>query len=194
MTPGVGERVRAHRGRFLVLGVLRPSLTVVLLVTAYYVLPVGDRVRGGGAVFLAAGLAVVTAVVVWEVRAILRSPYPLLQGVQALALVVPLFLLLFAGAYHSIEQVRPGSFTGPLSKTDALYFVVTVFATVGFGDITPVAEPVRILVTVQMLGDLLLLGLGLRVILTAVRHGRDRTEKTGGDDDRDRDLRARDDR
>ena len=27
-----------------------------------------------------------------------------------------------------------------MTRTDALYFVVTVFATVGFGDITPVSE------------------------------------------------------
>ncbi|NIH83824.1 potassium channel family protein [Amycolatopsis granulosa] len=189
MTLGEG-RARAHRGRLLVLGALRPSFTVA----AYYLLPLGDRVRGRGALFLVAGLVVVALVVVWEVRAIGRSPYPLLQGVQALALSVPLFLLLFAEAYHVMELVQPGSFTVALSKTDALYFVVTVFATVGFGDITPVASTARILVTVQMLGDLLLLGLGLRVILTAVQRGRDRTDRTGGHGDRDRDLRTRDDR
>jgi len=194
MASGAAERVRAQRGRFLVLAVLRPSLTVALLVTAYYVLPIGGRVRGGGAVLLVAGLVLVAVAVVWEVRAILRSPFPLLQGVQALALVVPLFLLVFAEAYHVLEQARPGSFTGALTKTDALYFVVTVFATVGFGDIAAVAQPARILVTVQMLGDLLLLGLGLRVILTAVQRGRDARTKTGGDDDRDRDLRPRHDR
>lgn len=186
---------RAHRGRFLVLGVLRPLLTVVLLVTAYYLVPSVGRMRGATLVLLVAGLAVVTAVVAWEVRSILRSRYPLLQGVQALSLSVPLFLLVFAEAYLVLDQVRSGSFSAPLTKTDALYFTVTVFATVGFGDIVPVAQHARILVTVQMIGDLLVLGLGLRVILTAVRRGRaGRAEAESPGDDMDRDLRPRHDR
>ena len=37
----------------------------------------------------------------------------------------------------------PGSFTEPLTRTDSLYFVVTVFATVGFGDITPLSLSAR---------------------------------------------------
>lgn len=194
-----GRRTRAHRGRLVLLGVLRPLLTVAVLVAAYYGLPVGRRVEGATLVLLVAGLGLVTGIVVWEVRRILRSNYPLLQGVQALSLVIPLFLLVFADTYYVLEQGRPGTFTGPLSKTDALYFVVTVFATVGFGDITPVAANARILVTVQMLGDLVVLGLVLRVILTAVQRGRARTdgevpEGRGGDHDLDRDLRPRDDR
>lgn len=193
-----GGRTRAHRGLLVVLGVLRPLLTIALLVVAYYVLPIGQRVQDATLVLLVAGLGLVAAIVVWQVRAILRAAYPLLQGVQALSLVIPLFLLVFADAYFLIEQARPGSFTSPLSKTDALYFVVTVFATVGFGDITPVVAHARVLVTIQMLGDLVVLGLVLRVILTAVQRGRARTGDTTTDDrggpDRDRDPRARDDR
>ena len=61
-----------------------------------------------------------------------------------------------------------------MSRTDALYFSVTVFATVGFGDITAVSGPGRIVVTVQMVVDLLVLGVGLRVITGAVQQGRER--------------------
>jgi len=203
--------LRGRRGRFVILGVVRPVLTVTVLVVAYYTLPFGRRLDGGNLVFLVAGLAVVAAVVVWEVRAIVRSPYPLMQGVQALALVVPMFLIVFANAYFVLEYGHPGTFSTSLTKTDALYFVVTVFATVGFGDITAVAQGARILVTVQMIGDLLVVGLVLRVIVTAVERGRDRTVHTGrdpaerspaaprtksygGNHDRDRDRRSWDDR
>ena len=160
------------RPQVLLLGVVRPLATVVLLVAAYYVLPIGQRLGGGSVVVLVAGLAVVAAVVVWEVKGILRSGHPVLQGVQAVALVIPLFLLVFADVYHVLALAQPGSFNAPMSKTDALYFAVTVFATVGFGDIVAVATPARILVTIQMITDFIVLGLVVRVIVTAVQRSR----------------------
>ena len=73
-----------------------------------------------------------------------------------------------------LAAARPGSFSEPLTHTDGLYFTVTVFATVGFGDIAPVSEPARVVVTIQMMGDLLVLGLLARSMLEAVRRGRSR--------------------
>jgi hypothetical protein len=49
-----------------------------------------------------------------------------------------------------------------------------VFATVGFGDITAKTEAARLLVTGQMIVDLVILGLGARVILGAVTRSRQR--------------------
>jgi len=49
-----------------------------------------------------------------------------------------------------------------------------VFATVGFGDISPVSEVARVLTTLQMVGDLVLIGLVLRIFVVAVNHGRRR--------------------
>lgn len=160
--------------------VVRPLLTVVALTAAYFLLPVDRPLDGGPLVALIVGLILVVIVVLWETRAILRSRYPTLQGVQALAFIAPLFLLLFANVYFVLEHNLPGSFTAPLTRTDALYFVVTVFATVGFGDISPVSQTARILVTAQMVGDLLVIGVALRVILTAVERGRERAVKDPG--------------
>jgi hypothetical protein len=44
-----------------------------------------------------------------------------------------------------------------------------VFATVGFGDITAKTEAARLLVTGQMITDLIILGLGARVIVARSR-------------------------
>jgi len=49
-----------------------------------------------------------------------------------------------------------------------------VLSTVGFGDITPNTDAARLLVTAQMLLDLLLLGFGVRVFVSAVNLGRQR--------------------
>ena len=59
-----------------------------------------------------------------------------------------------------------------LTRTDALYFTVTVFTTVGFGDIVATTQLVRLVVTAQMILDLGVLGLGIRVFLGAARRGR----------------------
>jgi voltage-gated potassium channel len=158
----------------VVVAVVRPLVTVAALIVLYFLLPVDRPLGVGTLVTLVVGVLVVVALIVWETRVILRSRHPTLQGVQALALIVPLFLLVFANVYFVLQNNQVASFSAPLTRTDALYFVVTVFATVGFGDIAPVSQAARILVTAQMIGDLLVLGIALRVILTAVERGRER--------------------
>ena len=95
-----------------------------------------------------------------------------MRAIEALAITVPLFLLLFASAYFVMEKGSPASFSHPLTRTDALYFTVTTFSTVGYGDITPASQTARVVVTVQMLLDLLAIGLGIRVFVGAVQMAR----------------------
>ncbi len=171
----IAERpVSALGRRRAVLAVARPVLTVVGLVVAYYLLPVDRGLSGWTLIWLLAGLGLVVVVLVWQIRVILRSRHPVLQGVEALAFCIPLFLLLYANVYFLVAGNAAGSFSAPLTRTDALYFTVTVFATVGFGDITAVSQAARLLVTGQMVGNLLLLGVALRVVMTAVQHSRQR--------------------
>ena len=158
----------------LVLGILRTLLTPAVVLTLYLLLPLDREFSAGTLAALGAGVLAMGLLVAWQVRAILRSPYPALRAVEAIALLLPLFLLLFAGTYAVLSGSDPGAFTEPLSQLDSLYFVVTVFATVGFGDISAVSGVARVLVTVQMVGDLVLIGLVLRVFLGAVDRGRRR--------------------
>ena len=46
------------------------------------------------------------------------------------------------------------NFSQPLTRIDSVYFTVTTFATVGFGDITATTEAARLVVTGQMIADL----------------------------------------
>jgi voltage-gated potassium channel Kch len=73
-----------------------------------------------------------------------------------------------------MSQSNPGAFSEHLSRSSALYFAVTVFSTVGFGDITARTDAGRIVVTVMMLANLLIIGIGIRVLLSAVRLGHQR--------------------
>jgi voltage-gated potassium channel len=161
--------------RSLFVAAVKPLVTVSALIVGYYLLPVARPLDLGTLAILIVSLCVVVVLIVWETRTILRARHPTLQGVHAVALIVPLFLLVFANIYYVVAYNQADSFSAPLTRTDALYFVVTVFATVGFGDIAPVTQVARILVMFQMLGDLVLLGGVLRVILTAVERGRQRT-------------------
>jgi voltage-gated potassium channel len=154
--------------------VLRAAGSTAALVAIYYLLPL-DRVAAWAAVtILAIGLVLLVGLVTWQVRGVLGSPFPGLRAAEALATSVPLFLLLFAATYVVLAAISPRYFSQPLSRTDALYFTVTVFATVGFGDITAKSEAARLVVTGQMIADLVIIGVAVKVIVGAVRRGRQR--------------------
>jgi hypothetical protein len=85
------------------------------------------------------------------------------------AIYFPLLLLLFAGTFVVMAAISVGNFGEPLTRTDALYFTVTVFSTVGFGNIRAKTEAARLVVTGQMIVDLVAAGLSVKVIVGAVK-------------------------
>jgi hypothetical protein len=164
----------AIRRRLVRHAVRRAALNVTVLVALYYVLPLRGALGPAAILLLVVGLLAFAVLAGWQLRSILRSQYPAVRAIEALALSIPLFLILFASTYFLMSQAEPGTFTEPMNRTDALYFTVTVFATVGFGDITPKSQSVRIITMVQMLADLLVLGLLIRAALSAVEQGQRR--------------------
>jgi len=159
------------RWRLAGLGLLRSLATTAVLAGLYYLLPL-DRIKNVR-LMLVAGLLILLAVTGWQLLAITRARYPAVRAVEALLTTVPWFLLLFASAYFTMASTNPANFnTHPLTRTDALYFTVTVFATVGFGDITAVSQSARLIVSAQMMLDLLVLGLGVRVFVGTVQFAR----------------------
>jgi voltage-gated potassium channel len=72
-----------------------------------------------------------------------------------------------------MEQSNADNFNvDTLTRTDSMYFTVTVFATVGFGDISAASQAARVAVMAQMILDLLVLCLVVKVFLGAVEIGR----------------------
>ena len=148
--------------------VLGPSAVVAgALVFVYFVAPLDGGLTAHTGLLLALGLLAVGAVVTWQTWAIARSPYPRLQAAAVLAVSFPPLVLLFAGAYVVLARDHPGAFSQQLGRVDALYFSVTVFATVGFGDIVARTAETRLVVTGQMLCDLVYVGLVVRAIVGA---------------------------
>jgi hypothetical protein len=159
---------------------LRPLGTVSLSLALYYWLPLPGRSDPMTIVLLVAGLVTVAVVLAWHVRSIIVSDYPRARAIEALAIAAPMFLLLFAAAYFMMARSSSGNFGTALTRTDALYFSVTVFSTVGFGDITPRSQDARLLVTGQMIGDMIFLGLGIRQLVTATQLGLQRRSSQRG--------------
>jgi voltage-gated potassium channel len=153
---------------------LRAVGSVVAFVTVYYLLPLDTAHRWVAMTILVVGLLLLVVLVVHGIRSILKSPFPELRAIEALALTVPLFLVLFASGYAVMDRIAPASFTATMTHTDALYFTVTVFSTVGFGDISARSEAARLVVTIQMIMDLVVIGVAIQAIVGAARHGRER--------------------
>jgi hypothetical protein len=181
MTSPASALTPAKRRRLIAVALLRSLATAVVLVALYYLLPLDRLTSVPLGVLLAIGLVALLAVASWQVRSIISAKYPTVRAVGALATTVPLFLLLFAAAYYVMAKTSPASFSAPLTRTDALYFTVTTFSTVGYGDITAVGQSARLIVTTQMILDLLILGLGIRVFIGAVQRGRQRAQPDSAD-------------
>ena len=165
----IGDLTQQGRRRLVVVAALRTIATVALLLVLYFLLPLGGGTSVEKVIKLTLGALALTAIIIWQVRQIIRSSHPVGRAVEALAFSVPLYVLLFATAYFAMAHSNPAAFGAALNRTDALYFSSTVFTTVGFGDITAKSESARLVVTAQMWLDLVFLGLVLRVVTGAIK-------------------------
>lgn len=161
--------------RAIVRSLVRALASMVVVLLLYFFAPLSVLADVPVGFSLSVALLLLLAVTAWQVAAITRNPFPGLRAIEALAVTVPVFLLLFAASYVILSQGDPASFSvSALDKTDALYFTITTFVTVGYGDITATSPIARRIVTGQMVLDLLILGFGIRVFTGAVQRARHR--------------------
>jgi hypothetical protein len=95
------------------------------------------------------GVVALAGALAWQLRSIMKSDTPRLRAVETVAIGLPFLLLFYASLYALLSFNQPASFTQKLGRTDALYFTMTVFSTIGFGDIAPVTEAARIVTMTQ---------------------------------------------
>jgi hypothetical protein len=163
-----------EKRRLVVRSALRTIITVALVVTVYFLAPMDRAIRAATVAELVLGVLVLSGVIAWQVRQIARSEHPGVRAVEAIAFTIPVYIFLFATAYYLMDHANPTTFTQPLSRIDSMYFSVTVFTTVGFGDVTAKAQAARVVVTCQMILDLVIVGLVLRLLVNAIKIGRQR--------------------
>jgi hypothetical protein len=148
---------------------LRVLAVWVLIFAAYFLNPIGQRFGTLAFTRLGVDIAVVAAVIAWQVRRIEAADLPELRAVEALGIVIALFLCAFSGLYLGLSHNVRGDFSQPLDHIRALYFTITVFSTVGFGDIVPRTDTARLIVSAQMLLDLAIIGVVVRLLFNAAR-------------------------
>ena len=170
-TPGT-PRVRRRAAAAL----LSSMVVSTAVVAAYFLLPLSSALTTATVLVLVGGMTVVAVLLGWHLRSIIRSPYPRVRAVAALATTVPLFLVVFATTYFVMSRTQAENFSEPLSRLDSAYYTVTIFATVGFGDIVPLTAAARATTTLQMMGNVILVGFVAQVIVGAVRQGVRRQE------------------
>ena len=78
--------------------------------------------------------------------------------VAVYGIVIGLIVFSFAADYYCLQNCLPGAFSGlesangkPGQAFDFIYFSVVTFATIGFGDITPVLMKAKLLVILEII-------------------------------------------
>ena len=152
------------------------ATTVVLswafIFGAYFALPIGRESGLRALLRLGTDIALVGAVVFWQLRRISQAILPELRSIEGLGVIIAVFLVAFSSTYLGMSHQAATTFTKSLDHVQALYFTISVFSTVGFGDITPRTDVARLVVSAQMLLDLVVIGAVVRIIFNAARESR----------------------
>ena len=159
---------RAYPGLHHLLRILAGTTLIVLVMA-----PTGElaryNVQGaliGALALLFVLLGLFIVFVSWRLKKLEQARYPGWAALELYALAVVMFLAIFSKLYLMISLTNPQAFTEELDHFTAYYFALTVLATVGFGDITPITVLARSLTMVQMALDLTFLALLVRLVST----------------------------
>jgi voltage-gated potassium channel len=177
------ELNRKQARRALLWTVIRCFVGVALVFSGYYLVTFDDRRPTGNLAILeiVIGGVLFAVVLTVEVRAIAKAHYPVLRALEATVISLFLFIVVFASTYLTLSHVDEQSFSEHLNRTAALYFTIVTLGTVGYGDIAPSSQPARLVVSLQILLDLVFLAALLRVVVAAARRGLTRVEPANGE-------------
>lgn len=150
------------------------SLVACLLL--YYGVPLGDSGRAWEHIlFFGVGFVGLCVLVTFQVRRqLLAGREPSVRVQSVVGLLSPI-IVFFSIAYYLLSLHSDDEFVGIETRTDALYFTVVTLGTVGFGDVHPIGQGARAVTMVQIVFDLMVVGVLVavatqRLELRASRH------------------------
>lgn len=170
----MGTLGSVHLRRALRSSAARTALTIAGLLAAYWIVPFEGRFGGSVAVRTGIGVVVLAAAIVWQLRSIPRSEHPRVRAALAVVVAASASALLFAALYRMASSSDAAAFNEPLDHVDALYLSMSVFTTVGFGDVHAVSSAARLLVTAHMIVNVVVLAGVARVAIALADRSRAR--------------------
>jgi hypothetical protein len=169
--------------------VLSPFVRVVgacvLLVGIYYLVPVDPHVPAAEVVVRAVLSLLGVLAAAWLVARQIRRQLSDSAETPLAGLVIALVagVLLFALVDFRLATTEPGQFVALETRTDALYFALSTLATVGFGDVYAAGQSARLLVSIQILFNLIVIAAGGSVLANQIgRRVRERARRPTDDD------------
>ena len=171
--PRRGDRDRAEASR-IGPALLRGVGVGLLGFVAYAIVPLPSGALGlrdalvtvGGVLAFAGAIGVAA---VRERRASASGDAAAAEGARIEHVVA---LALWAIAFFALVYVRlggvPGQFAGLVTRVDALYFTLTTLTTVGYGDIHALGQTARLVVVLQLVFNVVVLAVAVRVVVSAV--------------------------
>ncbi len=164
LTPRTGARLALH----LSAAVLTAMGLSAVMVLAYALAPVPTEAWTLTQFLIFSGICLVvfTTASLMAIYRLTRTKRPLTIGLAFAAIMATILILSYAWLYLTLSMSNADNFTESLTKASAIYFTVTVLSTVGFGDITPVGDTARLLVTSQMLLGFTLITFAIRAVMS----------------------------
>jgi hypothetical protein len=148
---------------------LRVAATMTAVFVAYALVPATRHTTTATVVVFVLALGAFAVLIGFEIRSVLRATHPALRAIEVIAVIFPIFVVAFSIIYLKMSQSSDHTFNQPLDHISSLYFTVVSFGTVGFGDIVPTTDGARLVVMVQIILDLIFIGLVARLLLGAVQ-------------------------
>ena len=156
--------------RWLIARAVAVSVLIVAgLLTTFSLFPWEGATAGRVGTRIVIVIVSLVVVTTFAIRYVVLSKYPVLTVFQALAAVVGFALVAFASVYLLMSIDHEHAFSEPLSRTDALYFSLTTATTIGYGDISAKTEVARIVVMIQMVINVVVIGVAARVLVHTAR-------------------------
>lgn len=152
---------------------LSSIVVLTLLVVAFSLTPDSNSLSTSFAARVIGAVAIVAGAIVLALRSVVRAEFPILRATETISMIVGVLIVGFASVYLTASGADPDAFSEPLDHTGAIYFALTTATTVGYGDIAPRSNPARIAVMVQMVANVVVLGVATRLLIgTAQRRSR----------------------
>ena len=151
--------------------VIQMIAIVAIAVTAFALLPMRGDWAWLGAIGAIAAQGLLVPFTVRRAQHLTTSPQPFVDAAVAVTTIVTVLVFGFAAVFMVLSE-DPGQVDGLETKVDAVYFTVTTLSTVGTGDIHAAGQAARVVATIQILINLTVLGIAVRLLATVAQKRR----------------------